>query len=173
MQRIVRMVADNPKITSKDLQEHLAADGVSVHRSTTQRNLHKEHLYGRVMRKKHSHHKQSRLLYTKTHLDKPQSFGNKVLWTDETKMELFRHNKKRFAWRKKNTAFQVKHLLPTGKFGGGSIMLWGCVASSGTEALVKVEGRINSTQNQPNLRDNVQESVRVEVTQGLDIPTRQ
>ncbi|OCT89525.1 hypothetical protein XELAEV_18018147mg [Xenopus laevis] len=41
------MVTDTPKITSKDLQEHLAADGVSVYRSTDQRNSHKEHLYGR------------------------------------------------------------------------------------------------------------------------------
>uniref|UniRef100_A0A8C4TH97 Transposase Tc1-like domain-containing protein n=1 Tax=Erpetoichthys calabaricus TaxID=27687 RepID=A0A8C4TH97_ERPCA len=92
MSRIVRMVTDNPQITSTDLQEHLAADGVSVHRSTIQRNLHKEHLYGRVMRKKtflHSCHKPSRLLYANAHLDKPDSFWNKVLWTDETKIELF------------------------------------------------------------------------------------
>ena len=40
MRRIVRMVAHNPKITSKDLQEHLAADCVSVHGSTIQCNLH-------------------------------------------------------------------------------------------------------------------------------------
>ncbi|XP_037136570.1 uncharacterized protein LOC119139708 isoform X1 [Syngnathus acus] len=36
-----------------------------------------------------------------------------------------------YAWRKKNTAFRDKHLLPTVKFGSGSIMLWGCVASAG------------------------------------------
>uniref|UniRef100_A0A8C4RUW9 Uncharacterized protein n=1 Tax=Erpetoichthys calabaricus TaxID=27687 RepID=A0A8C4RUW9_ERPCA len=59
----------------------------------------------------------------------------------------------------KNTAFQEKHLLPTVKFGGGPIMLWGCVASSGTGALVKVEGKMNSTQYQQILRDNVQASV--------------
>uniref|UniRef100_A0A8C4T2Z8 Transposase Tc1-like domain-containing protein n=1 Tax=Erpetoichthys calabaricus TaxID=27687 RepID=A0A8C4T2Z8_ERPCA len=71
MRRIVRMLTYNPQITSKDLQEHLAADGVSVHRSTIQHNLHKEHLYGRVMRK-------NRLLYANAHLDKPDSFWNKV-----------------------------------------------------------------------------------------------
>ena len=37
----------------------------------------------------------------------------------------------------KNTAFLEKHLLPTVKFGGGSIMLWGCVARAGTGNLVK------------------------------------
>ncbi|KAL2088708.1 hypothetical protein ACEWY4_015607 [Coilia grayii] len=50
--RIVRMIKNNPQTTSKDLQGCLAADGVAVHRSTIQRNLHKERLYGKVMRKK-------------------------------------------------------------------------------------------------------------------------
>lgn len=50
--RMVRMVKDNPQTTSKDLQGHLAADGVTVHCSTIQRTLHREQLYGRVMRKK-------------------------------------------------------------------------------------------------------------------------
>ena len=158
---MVRMVKNNPQTTSKDLQGYLAADGVAVHRSTIQRNLHKERLYGRVMRKKpflHSRHKLSRLRYAKEHLDKPISFWNKILWTDETKIELFGH-KRRYAWRQKNTEFEEKHLLPTVKFGGGSIMLWGCVASAGTGNLVKIEGHMDSTQYQQILENNVQESV--------------
>ena len=82
-----------------------------------------------------------------------------MLWTDETKIELFGHNKRRYAWRQKNTAFQEKHLLPTVKFGGGSIMLWACEASAGTGNLVKVEGCVDSTQYQQTLENNVQEYV--------------
>ena len=36
------MVAHSPQITSKDLQEHLAADGIYVRHSTIQCNLQKE-----------------------------------------------------------------------------------------------------------------------------------
>ncbi|KAI4893691.1 hypothetical protein NFI96_000590 [Prochilodus magdalenae] len=139
---MLRTVRVNPQTSTKDLQHDLAADGVTVHRSTIRHTLHKEMLYGRV-----------------THLDKPAAFWNKVLWTDETKIELFGHYKGRYAWRKKNTALQEKHLLPTVKFGGGSIMLWGCVASTGTGNLVKVEGRMDSNQYQQILETNVQESV--------------
>lgn len=141
---MVRTVIVKPQTTSKDLQPHLAADGVTVHRSTIQRTLHKERLYGRVMQKKpflQTRHKQSHLRCATAHLDNPASFWNKVLCTDETKIELFGHNKE----RKKNTASQDKHLLPTVKFGGGSIMLWDCVASAGTRNLVKVEGRMDSS----------------------------
>lgn len=106
-----------------------------------------------------THVTNSRLRYANAHLDKPASFWNIVLWTDETKIELFGHNKARYAWRQKNTAFQEKHLPPTVKFGGGSIRLWGCVASAGTGNLVKVEGCIDSTQYQQILRNNVEESV--------------
>ena len=60
--RMVRAVKLNPQTSSKDLQHDLAADGVTVHRSTIQRTLHKEMLYGRVMRQKpflRTCHKQS------------------------------------------------------------------------------------------------------------------
>ena len=156
------MVKDNPQTTSKDLQGHLAADGVTVHCSTIQRTLHREQLYGRVMRKKpflHTRHKQARLRYAKLHLNKPGSFWNKVLWTDETKLELFGHNKRRYAWRQKNTAFLEKHFLPTVKFGEGSIMLWSYLASADTGNLVKVVGFMDSPQYQLILENNIQESV--------------
>lgn len=51
-QRMVRTVKNSPRTTSKDLQHQLAADGVTVHPSTIQRTLHREKLYGSVMRKK-------------------------------------------------------------------------------------------------------------------------
>ena len=83
--RMVRTVKLNPQTSSKDLQHDLAADGVTVHRSTIQRTLHKEMLYGRVMQQKpflHTCHKQSCLRYAKAHLDKPASFWNKVMRID-------------------------------------------------------------------------------------------
>uniref|UniRef100_A0AAZ3SPR8 Transposase Tc1-like domain-containing protein n=1 Tax=Oncorhynchus tshawytscha TaxID=74940 RepID=A0AAZ3SPR8_ONCTS len=112
---MVRTVKNNPQTTSKDLQHHLAADGVTVHRSTIQCTLHKEKLYGRVMRKKPFLHTPQ----TESHEVCKRTFGQAsfilVLWTDETKIDLFGHNKGRYAWRQTNTAFQEKHLPPTVK----------------------------------------------------------
>ena len=50
---------------------------------------------------------------------------NQILWSDETKIELFGLNAKRHVWKKPGT-------IPTGKHGGGSIMLWGCFSVAGT-----------------------------------------
>jgi hypothetical protein len=61
---------------------------------------------------------------------------NKILWSDETKIELFGLNAKRHVWRKPGTILTVKH-------GGGSIMLWGCFSTAGNGRLVRIEAKMN------------------------------
>jgi len=45
--------------------------------------------------------------------------------------------------RKKNESYAEKNTLPTVKHGGGLVMLWGRFASSGTENLQRVEGKMD------------------------------
>lgn len=66
------------------------------------------------------------------HVDKPQSFWENVLWTDETKLELFGKSHQPYVYRRKNEAFKEKNTMPTLKHGGVSLMFWGCFAASGT-----------------------------------------
>ena len=61
---------------------------------------------------------------------------NNILWSDETKIELFGLNTTCQFWRKPGTIPAVKH-------GGVSIMLWGCFSAAGTGRLVKIEAKMN------------------------------
>ena len=56
---------------------------------------------------------------------------NRVLWSDETKIELFGHVHHRHVCRQKRDAYKQKHLTPTVKYGHGTLMLWSCFAASG------------------------------------------
>ena len=104
-------------------------------------------------------HKTARLEFAYTHLNKPRSFWENVLWTDETKLELFGKAHHLYVYRKQNEAFKEKNTFPTVKHGGGSVMFWGCCAASGTGCLECVHGIMKSDY-QGILECNVQPSVR-------------
>ncbi len=65
-----------------------------------------------------------------------------------------------YIWRKSNTAFQKKNIIPTVKYGGGSVIVWGCFAASGPGRLAVINGTMNSAVYQKILKDNVRPSVR-------------
>uniref|UniRef100_A0AAZ3QZA8 Transposase n=1 Tax=Oncorhynchus tshawytscha TaxID=74940 RepID=A0AAZ3QZA8_ONCTS len=89
----------------------------------------------------------------KRHLKDSQTMRNKILWSDETKMELFGLNAKRHIWRKPGT-------IPTVKHGGVSIMLWGCFSAAGTGRLIRIEGKINGAKYREILDENLLQSTQ-------------
>uniref|UniRef100_A0A8K9UTL7 Transposase Tc1-like domain-containing protein n=1 Tax=Oncorhynchus mykiss TaxID=8022 RepID=A0A8K9UTL7_ONCMY len=140
---LVRKVQINPRTTAKDLVKILEETGTKVSISTVKRVLYRHNLKGRSARKKpllQNHHKKARLRFATAHGDKDHTFWRNVLWSDETKIELFVHNDHRYVWRKKEEAYKPKNTIPTVKHGGGSIMLWGYSAAGGTGALHKIDG---------------------------------
>ena len=117
--------------------------GKKVSISTVKQVLYRHNLKGRSARKKpllHNHHKKARLRFATTHGDKDRTFWRNVLWSDETKIELFDHNDHRYVWRKKGEACKLKNTIPTVKHRGGSIMLWVSFAAGGSGALHKIDG---------------------------------
>uniref|UniRef100_A0A674EJM0 Tc1-like transposase DDE domain-containing protein n=1 Tax=Salmo trutta TaxID=8032 RepID=A0A674EJM0_SALTR len=161
--KLVREASKRPTATLKELQEYLASTSCMLHVTTISRILHMNGLWGRVARRKPfltMKNIQARLKFAKTNIKSAKSTWENVLWSDETKVELFGHNSKRYVWRKNNTAHHPKNTMPTMKHGGGSIMLWGCFSSAGTGALIRVEGIMNSSKYQAILAQNLQASVR-------------
>uniref|UniRef100_A0A674P5D8 Uncharacterized protein n=1 Tax=Takifugu rubripes TaxID=31033 RepID=A0A674P5D8_TAKRU len=75
-------------------------------------------------------HVEARLKYANDHLKDAQSDWEKVLWSDQTKIELFGLNSTRHVWRKKN-------------HGGGNIMFWGCFSAKGTGLLHRIAGKMD------------------------------
>ncbi len=149
-------VKKNPKITVAELQRCIREMGESCRKSTITAALHQSGLYGRVARRKP-------LLFSsllKKHLKDSKMVTNKILWSDETKIELFGLNSKRYVWRKPGTAHHLSNTVPTVKHGGGSIMLWGCFSAAGTGGLVAIEGKMNAAKYRDILDENLLQSAQ-------------
>ena len=131
---MVREVIKNLMVTLTELQSSFVKMGGPSRRTTISAALIQSSLYGRVARQKpllSNRHITVRLEFAKGHVKRSQPMINKILWSDETKIELFGLNAKHHIWRKPGT-------IPTVKHGGGSIMLWGCFSVAGTGRLVRI-----------------------------------
>ncbi len=71
------------------------------------------------------------------------AYWNHVLWSDETKINLFDSDGVKRVWRQPGEEYKDKCVLPTVKYGGGSVMVWGCMSAAGTGELQFIEGTMN------------------------------
>ena len=76
-------------------------------------------------------------------MDKENSFRERELWNNETKIEIFRKYDVKIC-RKRGEPLLVKNTVPTVKHGERSMMLWDCLSSRSTENLVVIEEKIKS-----------------------------
>lgn len=159
--KICRDVSNNPRTTTKVLCKELDKAGTKVSRSTIERVLHRGGFHGRRPRKTpllKKNHLKARLAFARDHMQQDSSFWSTILWSDETKLELFGHMDAEYVWRKKGEAYNPKNTVPTVKHGGGSIMLWGCFSSQGTGNLVRVQGIMKKENYIQILDENLKES---------------
>ena len=62
-------------------------------------------------------------------------------------MLLFGQTDQQYVWRSEAEAFNPVNTILTVRHGGGSIMLWGCFAASGSAVLKKVNGSMKKKEN--------------------------
>ncbi len=105
-------------------------------------------------------HVQARLKFAREHLDDPEEDWENVIWSDETKIELFGKNSTCRVWRRKNAELHPKNTIPTVKHGGGNIMLWGCFSAKGPGRLICVKERMNGAMYREILSENLLPSAR-------------
>ena len=84
-----------------------------------------------------------RLKLVDKHQCELDDFKNKVIWSDEIKTELFGRNMRTRVWREKGTEFKPSNTIATVKFGGGSMMVWGCFSANGVGGIEIIDGKMN------------------------------
>ncbi|KAG2458847.1 TCB1 transposase, partial [Polypterus senegalus] len=144
---LVREVTKNTMVTLSELQRSSVERGEPSRRTTISAAIHQSGLYGGVARRKpliSKRHMAACLEFAKRHLKDSQTMRNKILWSNETKIEHFSVNAWCHVWRKPGTAHHQANTIPTVKHGCGSIMLWGCFSAAGTGRLVRIKGKMTA-----------------------------
>ena len=162
---LVREVTNNPMVTLTGFQGSSVERGEPSSRMTIAAALHQSGLYVRVARQKpllSKRHMTACLEFARRHLKDSQTMRNKILWSDETKIELFGVNAKLYVWRKPGATHDLAITIPTVKYGGASIMMWGCFSAAGTGRQVRLKGKMNAAIYRDILEENLLQS-------GLDL----
>ncbi|KAG2457038.1 TCB1 transposase, partial [Polypterus senegalus] len=158
---LVREVTKNPMVTLSELQRSSVERGEPSRRTTISAAIYQADLYDRVARRKpllSKRHMAAHLEFAKRHMKDSQTMRNKILWSDETKIEPFGVNARHRVWRKPGTAHHQASTIPTVKHGGGNIMLWGCFSAAGTGSLVRIKGKMTAAMYRDILDENLLQS---------------
>lgn len=159
---IMRKVATDPRISAPKLSVEVAeACEKRVSAQTIRRTIHSHGFNGRIARKKpfiSEVNRKKRIVFAKEHQHHEDSYWNSVLFSDESKFNIFGSDGRVKVWRKPNTALNPKHLRPTVKHGGGSVMVWGCFSAAGPGKLVFIDGVMDKMSYLQILKDNLKAS---------------
>ncbi|KAJ3478481.1 hypothetical protein NLI96_g9726 [Meripilus lineatus] len=67
----------------------------------------------------------------------------RVIWSDETKINRLGSDGKRYVWKQAEESLSDRLVEGTVKFGGGNLMLWGCMGWEGIGYACRIEGKID------------------------------
>ncbi len=120
--------------------------GQLVSAQTICHTLHQIGLHGCRPRRKpllKMMHKKASKQFAEDKQTKDMDYWNPVLWSDETKINLFGSDGVKHVWRQPGE-YKDKCVLSTVKHGGGNVMVWGCMSAAGTGELQFIEGTMNA-----------------------------
>ncbi len=89
-------------------------------------------------------HKKAHKQFAEDKQTKDMDYWDHVLWSDETKINLFGSDSVKRVRRQPGEEYKDKCVLPTVKHGGGSVIVWGCMCAASTGELQFIEGNMNA-----------------------------
>ena len=149
-------------VTREELLEYLCSWGFSVTKWTISNEMLRNGLKSQRPKKtplRLKRYGDTRLKFVRQQKWKENSFWERVLWTDETKIELFGHNYRNHVWRKDGEANSQKNTVTTVKFDGGSKMIWGCFSAKPVGNISIIDGKMYAQKYKQILPENLMSSV--------------
>jgi transposase len=146
--QIARLASSGKFLTAVDIKKHLqSSELASISPNTVRRSLRRSGLRARIRRRApllRPIHRQKRLDFCNKYKNWTTEDWRRVIWSDETKINLFGSSVRSYCWRIPGAPSEDHHFRPTVKYGGGSIFLWGCMTAKGVGFMAKIMGGLDS-----------------------------
>ena len=97
--------------------------------------------------------------FAERHLDWTVDDWKCVIYSDETKINHFGSDRCKWAWKKPGEPLSDWMVKPTLKFGGGSVMMWGCMLWEGVGYGTRIEDKMDAQLYTSILEDELQETM--------------
>jgi hypothetical protein len=89
------------------------------------------------------HHKKERMDFALSHKEWTLEDWKRVVWSDETKVNRLGSDGRKWVWKRVGEPLSDRLVQGTKKFGGGSVMVWGCMTWDGVGMACKIDGRMD------------------------------
>jgi hypothetical protein len=139
---LVRQSLQNRRETVPQLRTEWMQNGIQASNTTVRGRLKEAGLVAHVALKKPlltAVHRRKRLQFALAHSNWTWVDWSVVLWTDESRFTLFQNDGRVFVRRRSHEAC----IVPTVKFGGGGVTVWGAMSYRGTAFLTPIKGNLN------------------------------
>ena len=160
--RIMQEVRADPFVSAPELKKNLIQkSNKTVSTKTITRTLKSNGIVARRPRKIpfiSKVNQRKRLEFARKYVNQPKSFWESVLWSDETKINLFGSDGHKMVYRKNGEALSPKNLLPTVKHGGGSVMVWSCFTAAGVGNIEFIDVKMDSVYYKGKMERNIKDS---------------
>ena len=133
----------------------------SVSADTVRRAIKKAGYNARTARKKpfvNKINRKKRIDFANEYKNKTNEFWDKVIFSDESKYNIFGSDGRHLVWRKNLEELNPKNTRKTVKHGGGGVMVWGCMSAAGVGNLMIIDEIMNKTVYLNILKNNLNQS---------------
>jgi len=105
------------------------------------------------------HHRRARMEFAERHSEWTIEDWKKVIWSDETKINRLGSDGRKYVWKDVGESLSDRLVEGTVKFGGGNLMMWGCMGWDGVGYATRIEGRMDGDLYMAIMDDELQQTL--------------
>ena len=145
--QLQRNILSGSWATANEAHAGLRREGIDVSVTTVKRTLRSMGFEAKPKIKKpflSASHRKARYEWALAHKDWTLDDWKRVIFSDETKINVWGSDGCRYYWKRSGDSIQPHHLDLTVKHGGGSLLMWGCMTYSGIGYGCQIEGTMKA-----------------------------